>query len=264
MINLTKNPLEKVLLEVDNVEKLLHKISFHQDEPFGGIPTIAYSNLFQRARQMGIKVLLDGQGMDEQLAGYDYYSKQTSHTIQGVSKSPFRVNVLSEELKKNIEKLTYPEFFSERLLNLQYRDLFHTKIPRALRFNDRVSMAYSTELREPFLDYRLVEFGFSLPTEYKIKDGKGKAILRDIVSKQLSDTISYAPKRPLQTPQREWLGNELKSLVENSLELIGSSEFSSWFHIDELKKEWKLYCDENQDSSFHIWQWLNFSLLINN
>lgn len=263
MISITKNPLEKVLLSAEEVESSIRKISYHQDEPYGGIPTIAYSNIFRCARQKGIKVLLDGQGIDEQLAGYDYYRNKSSSTIQGVKGSPFRSNVIASELQELAVKTQYPKYFSNPLLNLQYRDLFCTKIPRALRFNDRVSMAYSTELREPFLDYRLVEFGFSLPESYKIGNGKGKRILRDLVAKELSDTISYAPKRPLQTPQREWLANELKPIVNQSIDVILGSKYSNWFNKSELDKEWRLYQDGNQDSSFHIWQWINFSLLIN-
>ena len=81
-------------------------------------------------------------------------------------------------------------------LNKQYRDLFYTKIPRALRFNDRVSMAYSTELREPFLDYRLVEYAFAQPYEYKIKDGIQKYLLRELVSEYLDDSIVILQNGP--------------------------------------------------------------------
>ena len=152
-----------------DIEKLANKISYHQDEPFGGIPTIAYANIFKRAKLLKTKVLLDGQGMDEQWAGYDYYlSKNNTNTIQGLNQSPFKDNVVSEYLFQYASKPEYPKPFEDELLNKQYRDIFYTKIPRALRFNDRISMAYSTELREPFLDYRLVEFAFSQPLEYKI------------------------------------------------------------------------------------------------
>ena len=56
-----------------------------------------------------------------------------------------------------------------------------------------------------------------------------KFLLREIVSDYLKDSITYAPKRPLQTPQREWLGNELKDYVENQLALIEKSEYDNWF-----------------------------------
>lgn len=262
MIDITKNHLNKVLLDPNSIEALGKKISFHQDEPYGGIPTIAYSQIFKSAREKGTIVLQDGQGMDEQWAGYDYYAKDSNATIQGINKSPFRPNVLSNEILALAEKPDYPKPFDDGVLNLQYRDLFYTKIPRALRFNDRVSMAYSTELREPFLDYRLVELAFSLPEEYKIKEGVHKYLLREIVAEMLPNKVTYAPKRPLQTPQREWFANELKPLIDNTISSIRQSEFASWFHIDLLKEEWKKYLEGDQDSSFHLWQWYNFKLLI--
>ncbi len=202
--------------------------------------------------------------MDEQWAGYDYYIQNSDATIQGVKKSPFKRHVLSEEMIDLAEKPKYPKPFKEELLNKQYRDLFYTKIPRALRFNDRVSMAYSTELREPFLDYRLVEFSFAQPLEYKIKNGIQKSLLREIVSEYLSDSISYAPKRPLQTPQREWLGKDLEKFVTNMIMKIERSEFSSWFDIEELKNEWQNYLHGDNQSSFHIWQWLGLDMCIDN
>lgn len=263
MISLTNNPLQKVLLEVDELESLATKISYHQDEPFGGIPTLAYAKIFKKAREKNVLVLLDGQGMDEQWAGYDYYlKKDNQHIIQGVHKSPFKVAVLSKEFVDFAEKPIYATPFNDALLNKQFRDLFYTKIPRTLRFNDRISMAYGTELREPFLDYRLVEFAFAQPTEYKIKKGIQKKMLREIVSEYLSDAISYAPKRPLQTPQREWLGADLKEFVSRELKNIENSPYASWFDLKVLYKEWETYLKGDKQSSFHIWQWLNFSLLI--
>ena len=263
MIALTKNPLTEVLLRPDtSFNEKTNYISVIQDEPFGGVPTIAYSQIFKQARKDNVLVLLDGQGMDEQWAGYDYYTKQRDETIQGVNKTPFRPNVLAQNFLGLADKPTYPKPFNDRVLDLQYRDLFYTKIPRALRFNDRVSMAYSTELREPFLDYRLVEYAFAQPLEYKISKGVQKFLLRELVSEYLSDTISYAPKRPLQTPQREWLGEDLKEFVANHLQQLKDSEYSKWFNFTALEKEWELYIEGNNDASFHIWQWVNLSLLI--
>ena len=176
--------------------------------------------------------------------------------------SPFKKNVLSKEFLSKAKKPTYPTPFEDELLNKQYRDLFYTKIPRALRFNDRVSMAYSTELREPFLDHRLVEYAFVQPYEYKINNGIQKYLLRELVSEYLDDSITNSPKRPLQTPQREWLGNELKDYVETKIENLKDSDFSSWFDFDEMSYEWQKYKDGDNDSSFHIWQWVSASNLI--
>ena len=262
MINATQNPLNKVLLTVDHFTKEIDFLTHIQDEPCGGIPTIAYSKIFKEARKDDVIVLLDGQGMDEQWAGYDYYLKKNDQLIQGMEGSPFKKNVLSKEFLSKAKKPSYPTPFENELLNKQYRDLFYTKIPRALRFNDRVSMAYSTELREPFLDYRLVEYAFAQPYEYKIKDGIQKYLLRELVSEYLDDSITNSPKRPLQTPQREWLGNELSGYVESKIKNLKDSDFASWFDINEMSNEWQKYKDGDNDSSFHIWQWISFSNLM--
>ena len=68
MIKLTANPLNKVLLKSEEASSLALAMAHLQDEPYGGIPTIAYGEIFKQARKDGVIVLLDGQGMDEQWA----------------------------------------------------------------------------------------------------------------------------------------------------------------------------------------------------
>ena len=123
-------------------------------------------------------------------------------------------------------------------------------------------MAYSTELREPFLDYRMVEFAFAQPRKYKISNGVQKFLIRKILKEIAPKDLSYAPKRPLQTPQREWLGNELKDFTEENLEKLRYSKSSHWFNFEEMQKEWKNYQNGDNQSSFHIWQWINAALLL--
>jgi asparagine synthase (glutamine-hydrolysing) len=259
LISITKNPLHKIKLELCEVREWSQLLAEQQDEPYGGLPTIAYAKLFSEARKLGTLVLLDGQGMDEQWAGYDYYGKANGEILQGVRKSPLRPDVLSRDFLALAEKPEYPAPFEEALLNLQYRDLFYTKLPRALRFNDRISMVAGTELREPFLDYRLVEFAFAQPKRFKIQDGRHKYVLRLLVKKLLPDTLRLAPKRALQTPQREWLGNELQPWTR---ECVLSLRKHPWFQDDLLEKELDCYITGDRDSSFHIWQWINSSLLM--
>lgn len=247
-------PLNTCKLEVSDIPYLTQKIASVQDEPFGGIPTLAYAKVFEEARKKGFLVLLDGQGSDEAWAGYDYYLKNTTSLIQGTNTSPVRPEALTNSLK-SMGSREIPMPFSDELLNKQFRDIFYTKIPRALRFNDRVSMAFSTELREPFLDYRLVEYVFSRSRDFKIKDGQQKWLLRKIAAKYLGDDIALAPKRPLQTPQREWLGGPLASWVEEKIEFLKAN--IDWFDPESLDVIWKEYKNGNQENSFYIWQWVN-------
>ena len=262
MLKRTGNPLQKVLLAALDVPILAKELFEVQYEPYGGIPTIAYYNLFKSARADGTLVLLDGQGMDEQWAGYDYYTSKQKSIVQGVKTSPTRISVLNKDFVQYARKNDFPAPFPDRVQNLQYRDLFYTKIPRALRFNDRVSMASSVELREPFLDFRLVEMAFAQPLLYKIRDGQKKWMLRRIAQQYLGDQIALAPKRPLQTPQREWLGNELSGFVETQLERIASSPLRSWFDMDGLYREWEIYKKGDQDNAFFIWQWVSVGLML--
>jgi asparagine synthase (glutamine-hydrolysing) len=259
MISLTKNPLNECLLTADEVEQRALKVSYHQDEPFGGLPTVAYSKIFEIARNQGSIVLLDGQGMDEAWAGYDYYVTGSGYKIQGMKSSPVRPEVLMPEFRDLALDENYATPFSDSLLNLQYRDLFYTKIPRALRFNDRISMMYSTELREPFLDYRLVELAFAQPLEVKIRDGQRKWMLREISREFLGSEIAYAPKRPLQTPQREWLACELKDFTIDSVNLFSNQP---WVNKKALQKLVDDYFKGNNDNSFYLWQWINLGLLL--
>ena len=261
LMNTTTYPLHAVPLKSEEIPWLAQEMAILQDEPFGGFPTLAYSQLFKEARSMGTIVLLDGQGMDEAWAGYDYYQTGSVSVIQGVKGSAVRPDVLDLDFRNLAEEIVYPEPFQDRLLNLQYRDLFYTKLPRALRFNDRASMKYSTELREPFLDHRLVEMAFALPIKWKIKSdtGTGKYMLRKMASQLMPDTIRLAPKRPLQTPQREWLAHELRDWATEKIRIFSNSD-----GVDKtaLLMEWDSYLNYGSDNSFYIWQWINSSYLI--
>jgi asparagine synthase (glutamine-hydrolysing) len=100
----------------------------------------------------------------------------------------------------------------------------------------------------------LVEFAFSLPLDFKIRNGQTKFMLREIASEYLADDLVFATKRPLQTPQREWLAGDLKKWVEDCFETIGKSKYGMWLDKSALKNELQLYFEGNTQSSFYIWQ----------
>ena len=248
-----------VLLSHNEVLDLCNEVSTSQAEPFGGIPTLAYFKVFQSASNKNTKVLMDGQGVDEVFLGYDYYASLSDNIIQGTKDSPFRPELFNFQMEAG--KPVFPQPFKEKHLNLQYRDICYTKLPRALRFNDRISMANSVELREPFLDYRLVEFGLSLPHSYKINAGKGKHIIRELMSNKLPYQVNFAPKRILQTPQIEWMKGPLFNQIKQKIESIKKTPYSAWFNWDLIEIELNRFKKLPAESSFHIWQIFNFSLI---
>jgi len=262
MLEGTGVPLMGVRLGAEEVPTLAREVALKQDEPFGGIPTLAYAKLFQAARAAGRLVLLDGQGLDEAWAGYDYYqTPSNAPVVQGVRSSAVRPQCASPRLLAHASELSVPTPFDDALRNVQWRDLMVTKLPRALRFNDRVSMAASTELREPFLHHELVELGVAARADHKIRDGVSKWTPRTVARRLLPKEVALSPKRPVQTPQREWLRGELRDWASDMVNRLFQSSVAGWFDEAKTREELQLYFDQGGDNSFYVWQWINTALL---
>jgi asparagine synthase (glutamine-hydrolysing) len=264
MLAHTQHPSIICQLQASEVPVLAEAVQAAQDEPFCGVPTLAYAKLYEQARREGVIVLLDGQGLDEQWCGYDYYLQAAagpdSSLIQGTSGSPVRPECLTPEFRAVAQPFSPAQPFPDRLRNLQYRDARFSKLPRALRFNDRISMRVSTELREPFLDHRLFELALRQPPERKIQARTGKWFLRELAQRFLPGGLSEAPKRALQTPQREWLGGPLREWVTGQLALVKEQFGGSWLQRGRLDQAWQVYLQGEEDCSFHLWQWISLAL----
>lgn len=253
------------LLNVSEIPELARRISHRMDEPYGGIPTLGMSKVFEKAQLLGIKVLLDGNGMDEGWGGYDYYQRAdsidfSSGPVQGSKSFNPLESILKKETIQLVGEFELPKYHSDSITNLQIRDLVSSKIPRAMRFADRNSMTYSLELREPFLDYRLIELGLRQSSDRKIKNGEGKYLIRKLASRLIPKGLVEAPKRALQTPQREWLANELKPWV-SELFIEKKECLSDFFKLNESQNLYENYCKNKPDNSFGIWQLINYNLL---
>ncbi len=266
MLERTAHPLEECLLRAEDVPAMALSVARSEDEPFGGIPTLAYARVFERARATGTIVLLDGQGMDEQWAGYDYYvaaaEGKKAGIVQGSVDRPVRPECLTPDFRALAEPFEPPKPFGDPLRDTQYRDAFHTKIPRALRFNDRVSMRSSTELREPFLDHRLFELAMRQPAERKIAGPVRKRMLRDIAGELLPSGVVQAPKRPLQTPQREWLRGPLSEWARDWVDQALAGPGGAWLQPGAVNDSYRAFMNGQGDNSFYIWQWVGLGLAL--
>jgi asparagine synthase (glutamine-hydrolysing) len=266
MVKHTGVKLHPCVLRPNEVEKLSKKISFHMDEPFGGIPALGMSKVFECASENGITVLLDGNGLDEGWAGYEYYQRAQDVDIQkGPVQQSFQQadmkSVLEEDFLRLRNEFRVQQNHFDPVQSLQLRDILQSKIPRSMRFADRNSMAYSLELREPFLDHRIIELGLSQPNHNKINNGQGKWLVRKLASKLLPSEIRSAPKRGVQTPQREWLKDDLSIWVKQNIEMVLDQDKYSWFKKDESIKMFERFKNGDFDNSFFVWQWINFQLL---
>lgn len=263
MLEHTNHPAVICKITPEEIPALAQDVQYHQDEPFGGIPTLAYAKLFEQASSNGVVVLLDGNGLDEQWAGYDYYHSlngKPPSLVQGTNGKSVREDCLTKEFRSLAEPQIFPSVFPDKMRNLQYRDTRFTKIPRAIRFNDRISMRVSTELREPFLDHRLFEIAFRQPAERKIQNGTHKWLLRQIACNLTPKGLSEAPKRPLQTPQREWLRGPLRGWASDHIAEALNKYGDTWLNKRNVMETWEAYCRGESDNSFYVWQWISLGL----
>lgn len=254
------------LVGARDVPGLASRVQNFQDEPFGGLPTLGIAAVHDRARELGVTVLLDGNGLDEGWAGYDYYQRLeltdfTRGPVQGTIEPYSLAHALEDDFVIGPTYELPDPRFEDDLLNFQHRDLTASKIPRAMRFADRASMMASRELREPFLDHRIVELGLRQPSYRKIRDLQGKWLLRLLAKGLLPASTVLAPKRPVQTPQREWLRGPLAGWVETQIESALSGWGSEWFDKGRTHDLWRDYLVNERDNSFPIWQIVSLGLM---
>lgn len=289
-------------LAPERVWPLAEQATWHQEAPFGGIATLGYHNLHGRSRHEGVTVLLEGQGVDEMLAGYRYFRPHHHLDLLDAgrcadARAALRAEAAAEDdgwraglarvrgLRSGggapvyqdgtsflapdalapavVERAgpypAFPQPYADRLRNALYRDLRHTKLPRVLRMNDRLSMAFSRELREPYLDHRLVEFLFRLPAHQRIRAGRPKDLLRRAMAGRLPDSVRLAGKRAVVTPQREWLRGPLADRVEG---LLASESFRSrgLFDADACLEAFRRFRAGEGSNAFFVWQWVGTEL----
>jgi asparagine synthase (glutamine-hydrolysing) len=124
---------------------------------------------------------------------------------------------------------------------------------------DLMSMANSLEVRNPFLDYTVVEFAFSLPTAYKIDAGMKKKIVQDAFRNELPPELYKRPKHGFEVPLLKWMRNELKSLITNDLLSDSFIEEQGVFSVAEVQKlKQKLFSANPEDVHARIWGLLVF------
>ncbi len=149
----------------------------------------------------------------------------------------------------------------DKIRKMQEVDL-KSYLPGDLMYKvDIASMANSLQIRSPFLDYRVVEFGLSLPWQYKIGKGENKHILREIAREFVPRELIDRPKMGFGIPRGSWLRNELRGMVN---EVLLDEKFYShgWFNQKEVEKVIKLH-NEGQELDHLIWPMFTLQLWAN-
>jgi len=123
---------------------------------------------------------------------------------------------------------------------------------------DIATMANSLELRSPLLDVNVIEWGVSLPREYKIKGFQTKHILKDVARSLVPASLIDRPKMGFGIPRAEWLRTEMKELVLDTLTDTTSRQ-RGWLDPVQIKKVLDIHMS-GQDKDNLIWPMLMLEL----
>ena len=122
---------------------------------------------------------------------------------------------------------------------------------------DRAAMDVSLETRIPFLDHRVVEFAWSLPTHMKIRDQQGKWLLRQVLRKYVPDRLIDRPKMGFGVPVGQWIRGPMRDWAEDLLS-SDKLETQGFLNPQAVRREWSQHLNSTSMGGDRVWQILMF------
>jgi asparagine synthase (glutamine-hydrolysing) len=280
----------------------IHSLVYYQEEPFAGTNIYAQWKVMKLSQENSVKVLLDGQGGDELLAGYPFffgyyflqlffglnwktlwrelihYRKYHRNVKEGLltplfllTPSRLKPYIIRFYSRYTLDKTFFKKYYGQTTvpdqmyssMNLNQALYYRMKygLPQLLREEDRNSMAFSIESRLPFLDYRVVEFLFSIPERFKIRDGMTKYILRESMKGILPEEVrERTGKLGFPTPMDDWMREP--RMVQYIQRIFSSDRFRGRGYHDasEVDRLFKAHIDQRTNAGMAIWKILNLEL----
>jgi len=146
----------------------------------------------------------------------------------------------------------------ERGRREQYVEL-NTVLPDSVLMKvDKMSMACGLEVRPPFLDHRVVEFCYSLPTSLKLRGLSTKWLLKRTMSERLPPGIATRAKQGFSIPMKNWIRGELLELTRD--EVFSSPLIGEHFRRAALEQRWQEHQTRRHNHSHLFWMLLNLAL----
>lgn len=294
MANNANLKLIEVPFKLRSLSEYIDPILYSFEGIYPGLPDASYT-IYEAQRKNGIKVSLDGHGVDEMLAGYSFFLDYALRDISFFSKeyweilkmkeslagnfysSKIKIKALLnsfrliEEIKPKRKKTYYTNlFYSEAVYEecdfseIEHMSQFEKKLyrsfhidtlPRILRNFDLMSMSNGIEVRMPFMDYRLVSYVFSLQEDMKIRDNQTKYILKEVAKK-------YVPSEILDRKDKVGFNTPAVSILKNSKDWIDDTLSNKDFVDDWIFKEKLNINGDNWDNALNCWSILSAKRLL--
>jgi asparagine synthase (glutamine-hydrolysing) len=274
------------------------QLHWHQEEPFLSASIYMQWCVMRLAATHRTTVLLDGQGADELLAGYQYYfsthqldlleqrryARLVAETIafrrrlRRASKQypdarrrfnpeialTFPRVIAKAILARNVYSSTYtvgvPDAVRGGRLRRQLAEgLQYSSLPALLRYADRNGMAFARETRFPFLDHDIVDWAVSLPDEILVADGWQKYVLRRAVEGVVPQEIQWrADKVGYAAPLDLWLRAGLKQWACNRL-FDGPITGLASYDASAVRALWNAHQEGVAENSWALWRWISLN-----
>ena len=241
----------------------LEEATIARDLP--GMADVDFSLLaFCKEIRKDVKVALSGECADEIFGGYPWYRDPEVRAREGfpwAQNAIQRANILTKSISGKMDPKAYvmdaykstcknsdilPENNStdrrmKEMVNLNFYWFMQTLLDR----KDRMSMYHSLEVRVPFCDYRIAEYLYSVPWEYKDYQGREKGLLRKAVEGILPDPVLYRKK----SPYPKTFDPRYEKLIQDRLQSVLDQTESPLWHLVNRKSVAEMLSTESQ------WPW---------
>ncbi|MES2150752.1 MAG: asparagine synthase (glutamine-hydrolyzing) [Pseudomonadota bacterium] len=274
----------------EDFTRAMDEVVYCQEEPFATPSIFMQYFAYQAAKQAGCKVMLDGQGCDEILLGYErYYAAHLwSMPILSALKEVFAIGTNSRlSLGQIVGNLLYFSISGIRIKRLKRRAGYlkdeHTtyfpnikkltagirdihqmqkmeiesfQLPHLLRYLDRNSMRHSIEARVPFLDHELVDTCFGINSKLKIRCGWTKHVLRNAMHGLIPENILWRKNKfGFEAPVTTWIEHAWKDMAQAiAKSRLLDSMCLNRLDFNKIDRDmfWRLYCVARWEAVFHV------------
>ena len=221
---------------------------------FKSLPQSRNSAIGNKIRQ--INRFIDGI----KLSNKDRYWRWCGFANESDVKKYLNIGIdLEKYLERKSDILKHISKNNVKIDDVLYSDMHLVLKGDMLTKVDSMSMANSLEVRVPFLDYNIVNFAFSLPSDFKIDNSIQKKILKDTFRKQLPEELYNRPKHGFEVPLKKWLITDLKSMINDDLLNNNFIEEQGIFNVSEVNKlKMQLFSNNSGESHAQIWALIVF------